>query len=63
MAGVSLEAQLACAPRALAVRRATYPVRVARGELNHPQAARALAAMAALVQTLERLVREAPRHA
>ena len=53
---VSLEAQLRCAQRELAVRRAVYPGLVARHRLTEEQARHELAAMRAIVQTLTRLV-------
>jgi hypothetical protein len=56
MTQVSLDAQLRCAQRELAVRRAVYPGLVARYRMTHEQAAHELAAMRAIVQTLTRLV-------
>jgi len=53
---ITLEAQLQCAERALAMRRKEYPALVARGKLRRATAERELAGMTAIVETLTRLV-------
>jgi hypothetical protein len=53
---VSLEAQLRCAQRELALRRVVYAGQVQRQRLTAAEARHALAAMAAMVETLTRLV-------
>jgi hypothetical protein len=56
MSDVPLTDQLACARRELALRRKVYTRLVAMEAMLSTQAARELAAMEAIVQTLERLV-------
>jgi hypothetical protein len=52
---VTLEEQIAEARRELALRRQGYPAWVKAGKLTHAEAYHQLAAMAAIVQTLQRL--------
>jgi hypothetical protein len=52
---VTLEEQIAEARRELALRRQCYPAWVKAGKLTHDEAYHQLAAMAAIVQTLQRL--------
>jgi hypothetical protein len=52
---ISLAEQIAEAQRELALRRRCYPGWVKAGKLTHEDASRQLAAMAAIVHTLQRL--------
>jgi len=52
---ISLAEQIAEAQRELALRRRCYPGWVKAGKLTHEDAYRQLAAMAAIVHTLQRL--------
>ena len=50
----SASEQLACARRELALRQSTYPKLVAAGRMTSEKAAKETAAMAAIVETLDR---------
>ena len=50
----SASEQLACARRELALRQSTYPKLVAAGRMTAEKAAKETAAMAAIVETLDR---------
>ena len=50
----SASEQLACARRELALRQSTYPKHVAAGRMTAEKAAKETAAMAAIVETLDR---------
>jgi hypothetical protein len=52
---MTLAEQIAEAQRELALRRKCYPAWVKAGKLTHDEAYHQLAAMAAIVQTLQRL--------
>lgn len=54
-APVSLEDQITCAKRELAMRKRMYPTWVNAKRLNHLKAENEIAAMAAIVTTLEGL--------
>lgn len=54
---VSLDAQLACAKRELAMRRGYYPKRVASGAMSQAAMDPEIAAMEAIVATLEKVKR------
>lgn len=58
---VPLEKQIACAKRELAVRKRCYPTWVAAKRLNVFKAEEEIAAMTAIVRTLEELQRTTPR--
>ena len=58
MAEVSLPEQLDAAKRELALRRRTYPRWVSAGKMKQAKADHEIAAMAAIVGTLERAVAE-----
>lgn len=55
---VTLEQQLACAKRELALRQRVYPRFIDQGRISSALAARELAAMAAIIVTLEELIDE-----
>jgi len=55
---IPLRQQLACAARELALRARVYPRLIANETMLHSTAQRELAAMAAIVRTLKRLVAE-----
>lgn len=55
---ISLEKQIACAKRELALRRNVYPNRVRHGVMNPNRADEEIAAMAAILANLENQLRE-----
>lgn len=57
---VSIDTQIKCAKRELAMRRNVYPKWVAYGKMNQTSADAEIAAMAAIVSTLERLKQKEP---
>lgn len=54
---VSLKDQIACARRELAIRENVYPRRVQRGDMTEVGMKKELAAMSAIIDTLEALER------
>lgn len=58
VATVSLDAQLKCASRELALRKNVYPTWVKAKRLNPLKAENEIAAMAAIVATLQKLIAE-----
>lgn len=54
--GIPLDIQLACATRELRLRQRAYPRWVCDGQMTEKQAAHELAAMRAIVQTLQDLL-------
>lgn len=57
MSVVSLKDQIACARRELAIRDKVYPRRVQTGDMTEAAMKKELAAMSAIIDTLERLER------
>lgn len=58
---VPLEKQIACAKRELAIRKSVYPTWVAGKRMNVFKAEEEIAAMKAIVETLDELQRSRPR--
>lgn len=54
--GITLKGQLACAKRELALRKTVYPRFIAQGKMLSSKAVIEVESMAAIVQTLQRLV-------
>lgn len=58
MPDISLKDQIACARRELAIRDKVYPRRVQTGDMTEAAMKKELAAMAAIIDTLEKLKRQ-----
>ena len=58
MSVISLEQQLACAKRELALRQRVYPRFITQNRMTATQAAHELAAMTAIVTTINHLLHE-----